>query len=127
MSMCAKQLVFCTYLYCSSHILHPTVLLTDLSWEEGAIFEDAQVVSDGEASQHQTHGQQGGVGVRSHDGLSHHGDVAGGIVTNLLMDHRWEPGVLYGGVKAVIVQDERVGLKYLQQEGGEENRPELRT
>lgn len=88
--------------------------LTDLSREEGAIFEDAQVVSDGETSQHQTHGQQGGVGVRTHDVLSHIGDIACGVVTDLLMDHRWVPGVLYGVVQAVVVQDERVCLKDLE-------------
>lgn len=78
-----------------------------------ARLENTQEVRDGEAAEHQAHGQQGGVGVRPLDLQLVNGDVAIGVELHVLRDDRDE-GVVHGVVQVVVVQDQRVGLEDLR-------------
>lgn len=59
--------------------------------------ENTQEVRDGEAAKHQTHGEQGGVGVGPFDLQLVNGDVAVGMVLHVLLDNGDE-GVVHGAV-----------------------------
>lgn len=70
-----------------------------------------------EATKHQAHWQQGGVGVGPLNLQLVHGYVAVWMVLHVLGDDRVE-GVVQRGVQMVVVQDQRVGFEDLREGRG---------
>lgn len=80
------------------------------------ILEVAEEICNEEATKHQAHGQEGGVGVGSFNLQLMEGYVAIWVVLNMLLDDRVE-GVIHRGIQMFVVQNQRVGSEDLKSGG----------
>lgn len=89
-------------------------MITRLSREKSSVLELPQEVGNKKASQHEAHGQQGCVRISRFNRVDNNCCVSSCVVINDCLFHSRVPRVFYRWIHVVVVQNQRMIIKYLQ-------------